>query len=66
MFLLHKLTYTLYNRHIALSSCFYIIIQLFQERLSYKGGKAYAMMLKVILGNGAFCGGLSEPVLKVL
>ena len=66
MFLLHKLTYTLYNRHIALSSCFHIIIQLFQERLSYKGGKAYPMMLKVILGNGAFCRGLNEPVLKVL
>ena len=36
-------------------------IQLFRERLSYKRGKAYATMSKAIMGNGRFCGCLSEP-----
>ena len=27
-------------------------IQLFRERLSYKGGNAYATMSKVVIGNG--------------
>ena len=31
-----------------------IRIQLFRERLSYKRGKAYAIMSKVIMGNGGF------------
>ena len=31
------------------------------ERLSYKRGKAYATMSKVIMGNGGFYGCLSEP-----
>ena len=35
--------------------------QLFRERLSYKRGKAYATMSKVIMGNGGFYGCLSEP-----
>ena len=35
-------------------------IQLFRERLSYKWGKAYATMSKVIMGNGGFYGCLSE------
>ena len=34
-------------------------IQLFRERLSYKRGKAYATMTKV-MGNGGFYGCLSE------
>ena len=29
-------------------------IQLFRERLSYKWGKAYAIMSKVIMGDGGF------------
>ena len=36
-------------------------IQLFRERLSYKRGKAYATMSKVIMGNGGFYTYLSEP-----
>ena len=32
------------------------LIQLFRERLSYKRGKAYATMSKVIMGNGGFYG----------
>ena len=36
-------------------------IQLFRERLSYKRGKAYATMSKVIMGNGDFYCCLSEP-----
>ena len=36
-------------------------IQLFRERLSYKRGKAYAIMSKVIMGNGGFYGCLSKP-----
>ena len=39
----------------------YRCIQLFRERLSYKRGKAYATMSKVIMGNGGFYGCLSEP-----
>ena len=35
-------------------------IQLFRERLSYKRGKVYATMSKVIMGNGGFYGCLSE------
>ena len=35
-------------------------IQLFRER-SYKRGKAYSRMWKVIMGNGGFCGCLIEP-----
>ena len=31
-----------------------LLLQLFCERLSYKRGKAYATMLKVIMGNGSF------------
>lgn len=31
---------------------FFFFIQLFRERLSYKGRKAYVTMSKVILGNG--------------
>ena len=31
-----------------------LYIQLFRERLSYKRGKAYATMSKVIMGNGGF------------
>ena len=38
----------------------YIYLQLFRERLSYKRGKAYATMSKVIMGNGGFYGCLSE------
>ena len=29
-------------------------IKLFRERLSYKRGKAYATMSKVVMGNGGF------------
>ena len=36
-------------------------IQLFRERFSYKRGKAYAIMSKVVMGNGGFQGCLSEP-----
>ena len=36
-------------------------IQLFRERLSYKRGKAYTTMSKVVMGNGGFHGCLSEP-----
>ena len=36
-------------------------IQLFRERLSYKRGKTYATMSKVIMGNGGFYGCLIEP-----
>ena len=35
-------------------------IQLFRERLSFKRGKAYVTMSKVIMGNGGFYGCLSE------
>ena len=35
-------------------------MQLFRERLSNKWGKAYATMLKVIMGNSGFYGCLSE------
>ena len=35
-------------------------IQLFRERLSYYRGKTYATISKVIMGNGGFCGRLSE------
>ena len=35
--------------------------KLFRERLSYKRGKAYATMLKVIMGNGGFCSCLIKP-----
>ena len=35
-------------------------IQLFCERLSYKRGKAYLTMSKVIMGNGGFYGCLSD------
>ena len=35
-------------------------IQLFRERLSYKRGKAYATMPKVIMRNGGFYGCLRE------
>ena len=38
-----------------------IHIQLFRERLSYKRGKAYATMPKVITGNGGFYTCLCEP-----
>ena len=36
-------------------------IQLFRERLSYKRGRVYATMSKVIMGNGGFKGCLIEP-----
>ena len=36
-------------------------IQLFRERLSCKRGKAYAIMSKVIMGDGGFYGCLSKP-----
>ena len=35
-------------------------IQLFRERLSFKRGKAYVTMSKVIMGSGGFYGCLSE------
>ena len=35
--------------------------QLFREWLSYKRGKAYETMSKVIMGNGSFYGCLIEP-----
>ena len=35
-------------------------IQLFRERLSYKRGKVYATMSKVIIDDGGFYGCLSE------
>ena len=35
-------------------------VQLFRESLSYKQGKAYATISKVIMGNGGFSGCLSE------
>ena len=35
-------------------------IQLFRERLSYKRGKAYATISKVIMGNGCFYSCLGE------
>ena len=38
-----------------------LYIQLFRERLSYKRGKAYATMWKVIMGNGGFYGCSSKP-----
>ena len=38
-----------------------VSLQLFRERLSYKRGKAYATMPKVIMGNGSFYGCSSEP-----
>ena len=38
-----------------------VCIQLFRERLSYKRGKAYAIMSKVIMGNGGFYCCLSKP-----
>ena len=38
-----------------------MLIQLFREWLSYKRGKAYATMSKVIMGNGGFYSCLSEP-----
>ena len=41
-----------------LSSC---CKQLFREWLSYKRGKAYETMSKVIMGNGSFYGCLIEP-----
>ena len=41
--------------------CLSCLIQPFRERLSYKRGKAYAIMLKVIMDNGGFYGCLSEP-----
>ena len=34
-------------------------LQLFRERLSYKRGNAYALMSKVIVGNGDFT--VSQP-----
>ena len=37
------------------------LIQLFPESLSYKRGKAYATLSKVIMGNGGFYTCLSEP-----
>ena len=37
------------------------LMQLFPESLSYKRGKAYATMSKVIMGNGGFYTCLSEP-----
>ena len=37
-----------------------LCLQLFRLRLSYKRGKAYATMPKVIMGNGGFYGCLSE------
>ena len=36
-------------------------IQLFRERFSYKRGKAYPSMSKVIMGNRGFYGSLIEP-----
>ena len=36
-------------------------IQLFRERLSYKLGKAYATMSKVIMGKSGFYGCLIRP-----
>ena len=36
-------------------------IQLFLERLSYKRGKLYATMSKIITGNSGFYGCLIEP-----
>ena len=36
-------------------------LQLLRERLSYKRGKAFAAMSKVVMGNGGFHGCLSEP-----
>ena len=39
----------------------FLCIQLFRERLSYKRGKAYSTMSKVIMGNGGFYGSLIEP-----
>ena len=39
----------------------FVSIQLFRERLSYKQGKAYATMSKVIMGNGGFYGYFREP-----
>ena len=38
-----------------------IRIQLFRESLSYKRGKAYAIMSEVDMGNGGFYGCLIEP-----
>ena len=38
-----------------------LYIQLFRERLSYKGRKAYATMSKVNASNGVFSGCLIEP-----
>ena len=38
-----------------------LFIQLFRERLSYKWGKAYTTMSKVIMGNDVFYSCLSEP-----
>ena len=43
---------------ILMGACFF---QLFRERLSYKRGKAYATMSKVIMGNIGFDSCLSEP-----
>ena len=36
-------------------------LQLFRESLSYKQGKAYTTISKVIMVNGGFYGCLSEP-----
>ena len=45
----------------AFNTIYCFSIQLFRERLSYKRGKAYATMSKVVMGNGGFNGCLSEP-----
>ena len=50
-----------HNRNDREKSVAVISIQLFRERLSYKRGKAYATMSKVIMGNGGFYSCLIKP-----